>query len=91
LKTTLRLLSAVAWLLRIAGLAVRTALLGLIGAVALRLGGLVAPHELPAFWLMLATALLLVAAPAWAAGEDSARRTVRDRAIERAIKEYEQG
>lgn len=90
MKHIIRLFSALAGLLRIAGLALRTVLLGLIGAVALRLGGLVAPAELPAFWLMLAVALIIVALPAWAAGEDSARRATRDRAIARAIAEYEQ-
>ena len=91
MKHTLRLFSGLAWLLRIAGLAARTVLLGLIGAVALRLGGLVAPAELPAFWLMLVVGIFILVGPAWAAGEDSARRDVRDRAIDKAIREYEQG
>ena len=85
------ILSAIAAAVRLFGMLVRIAFIGFIGAVALRIGGLVQPQHLPAFWLMLGIALVVVVVPSVAYGEDQARRTTRDRAIRKAVKEYDEG
>jgi len=89
--TILRLLSTLAALIQLAGLLLRVALVGLIGALALRISGLLNPQLLPAYWLMLVTALIVVAPSAWAAGHDEARRAMRDKAIGKVVREYEDG
>ena len=85
------ILSAIAAAVRLFGMLVRIAFIGFIGAVALRIGGLVQPELLPAFWLMLGAALVVVVVPSVAYGEDQVRRTTRDRAIRKAVKEYDEG
>ena len=85
------LISAIAAAVRLFGMLVRIAFIGFISAVALRIGGLVQPELLPAFWLMLGAALVVVVVPSAAYGEDQVRRTTRDRAIRKAVKEYDEG
>ena len=89
--TILRLFSQLAALLQLAGLVLRVGVVGLVGAVALRLSGLVAPEQLPAFWLMVVVAVILVAPAAHAVGHDEARRALRDAAIRKAEREYREG
>lgn len=86
-----RLLSALAAALQLAGLLLRVVVVGLFGAIALRLAGLVEPQLLPSFWLMLLAALIVVAPAAWSGGHDEARRAVRDAAIRKAEREYREG
>ena len=89
INTIVAFLSAVAAAVRLFGMLVRIAFIGLVGAVALRIGGLVQPELLPAFWLMLGIALVVVVVPSVSYGEDQARRGIRDAAIRKAVKEYE--
>ena len=60
INTIVAFLSAVAAAVRLFGMLVRIAFIGFVGAVALRIGGLVQPELLPAFWLMLGIALVVV-------------------------------
>lgn len=89
INTIVAFISALAAAVRLFGMLVRIAFIGFIGAVALRIGGLVQPHHLPAFWLMLGIALVVVVVPSINYGENQARRDIRDAAIRKAVKEYE--
>lgn len=91
ITAVLRFLSAIAGLFNWIGLLLRVVVLGFLCAAVLRIGGYAEPAMLPAFWLILGLATLLVAGPAWAGGYDEARRNIRDAAIRKAEKDYQDG